>query len=105
MNEPLWLSWALVGVLAVLSVVLLMGKGSFLVAGYNTASKKEKEKYDVKKLCRVVGGGLGVIAIIVGTELAYEFELPQGMQWLMPWGYLMVIATILVLANTVCRKR
>src|SRR5699024_2367761 len=40
---------------------LLMGKGSFLIAGYNTASEKEKAKYNEKKLCRIVGLGFLVM--------------------------------------------
>ena len=40
------------GVLILLGVLFLNGKGSFLIAGYNTASKAEKEKMDEKKLCK-----------------------------------------------------
>lgn len=39
----------------VLGVFLSRGKGGFLIAGYNTASKEKKEKIDEKKLCRFVG--------------------------------------------------
>lgn len=28
------------------------GKGAFLIAGYNTASKEEKQQFDEKKLCK-----------------------------------------------------
>ncbi len=104
MNGPIWLGWVLVGILAVLSIVLLMGKGSFLIAGYNTASKQEKEKYDVKKLCRVVGAGFLIITIITGVNLYYEFNLSSSIKWIMPWGYLIVIAAITVLGNTICKK-
>jgi hypothetical protein len=51
---------------------------SFLVAGYNTASKKEREKYDVEKMTRGVGNMLmisssflifgGIIAILLDTH-------------------------------------
>ena len=30
----------------IVSLLLLMGKGSFLIAGYNTASAKEKAQYN-----------------------------------------------------------
>lgn len=105
MNGSIWLGWVLVGVLAVLSIVLLMGKGSFLIAGYNVTCKQEKEKYDVKKLCRVMGAGFGIITIITAVNISYEFKLPVGIRWLIPWGYLIVIATIAVLGNTICKKR
>ena len=45
----------------IISILLLMGKGSFLIAGYNTASEKEKAKYNEKKLCRIVGLGFLVM--------------------------------------------
>jgi hypothetical protein len=81
-----------------------MGKASFLIAGYNTASRKEKEKYDEKKLCRVMGSGLAIITIIMGINVAYAAELPGGIQWLMPWGFLVTVAAMIVLANTICKR-
>lgn len=39
---------------AVLGIILWNGKGSWLIAGYNTSSKTEKSKYDEKALCRFV---------------------------------------------------
>jgi len=38
----------------VLGIVLWNGKGSWLIAGYNTSSKYEKSKYNEKALCRFV---------------------------------------------------
>ena len=104
MSGPIWLSWVVIGLLAVLSIILLMGKGSFLIAGYNTSSKQEKEKYDVKKLCRVLGAGLGIITIISVVNLYYNYNLPRSIQWLIPWGYFIVIVAIIVLGNTFCKK-
>ncbi|MBU5269533.1 DUF3784 domain-containing protein [Clostridium cochlearium] len=39
------IAWIVVGIFAILSITLLLGKGSFLIAGYNTSSKEEKEQY------------------------------------------------------------
>ena len=39
----------------ILGVVLFKGKGLFLIAGYNTASKEKKRQFDEKKLSRFVG--------------------------------------------------
>ena len=39
----------------VIGVFLFFGKGTWLIAGYNTMSKKEQKKYDEKKLCKAVG--------------------------------------------------
>lgn len=106
MNGPIWLAWVVTAIIAVLSVILLSGKGSFLIAGFNTASKQEKEKYNVKRLCRVVGGGLGVITIMLGISVYYKFEFPYSiLKLMMPWGLFIVIAAIAILTNTVCKKK
>ena len=34
--------------LLVISIVLLCGRGSWLIAGYNTASEEEKRQYNTK---------------------------------------------------------
>ena len=39
----------------ILGIVFSKGKGAFLIAGYNTASKAEKQKTDEKKLCKFMG--------------------------------------------------
>ena len=60
-------------VLVALAVVLLRGKGGFLIAGYNTMPPKEQAKYDEKALCRFVGKillpvGLLSPAVAVGAS-------------------------------------
>ena len=47
------------------AIFLLTGRGSFLIAGYNTATPEEKAAYDEKKLCRITGVGLLVMGIPV----------------------------------------
>jgi len=42
-------------VMLVMLITLLMGKGNFLIAGYNTATAEEKAKYNDKLLCRIIG--------------------------------------------------
>lgn len=39
----------------VLAVVLMRGRGTFLIAGYNTMSPEEKAKWNIKALGRAVG--------------------------------------------------
>ena len=41
---PDWILWIVFIIFAVLSIVLLLGHGSWFISGYNTASKEEKEK-------------------------------------------------------------
>ena len=41
-----WILWGLTALTGIIAVILLMGKGSFLIAGYNTS--RNKEKYNEK---------------------------------------------------------
>ncbi|MDF2822171.1 MAG: hypothetical protein K0R15_2619 [Clostridiales bacterium] len=105
MNGPIWLGWVVVLLLAVISIVVFIGKGKFLIAGFNTASKEEREKYNVKRLCHIVGGGFGLLTILLAVFLYFEGELPKKFQWIFPGGYLVIIALILILSNTICKKK
>jgi len=42
-----------------------MGKGSFLIAGFNTMLKEEKSNYDVVSLCKFMGKFMFIIAICI----------------------------------------
>lgn len=97
--------WILTGLFAVLSIVLLSGRGSFLIAGYNTADKEEKAKYDEKKLCRVMGAGMAVITAILLLCTLYEFDLPRGLRWILPAGIFGVVIFLVIATNTICRTR
>lgn len=105
MNAPIWVAWVVVAVLAALSIMWLLGKGSFLIAGFNTISKEKKQQYDKKRLCRVMGCGFSVLTIIMGISTYYEFELPVSIGWIIPWGFLSTIAVTVLLVNIVGRKR
>lgn len=54
----------------VLGVFLFLGKGAWLIAGYNTMPVTEKQRYDKKKLCRAVGF-LCVVCCAALCALAY----------------------------------
>ena len=47
----------------VLAIILLMGKGDMLIAGYNSASEEERNKIDIKRL-RIVMVILMVITAV-----------------------------------------
>ena len=71
-----WIVWIVFVIFAVLSIILLSGHGSWFISGYNTASREEKEKYDEKKLCRTMGIGMSIIAILALTMGLLENILP-----------------------------
>ena len=44
----------------IMGIIILLGKGDKLIAGYNTASQQEREQYNIKRV-RLCIGGLSVI--------------------------------------------
>ena len=65
-------SASVIGLLfVIMGVIMLFGRGSFLIAGFNTMSKEEKSKYDRTALCKFVGKiilpiGLAIPLIAIG---------------------------------------
>ena len=62
----------------VLAIILLMGKGDMLIAGYNTASEEERNKVDIKRL-RIVMAILMVITAVFCAIL-----LTRPLNWQLP---------------------
>ncbi len=68
--------------LIIISAVLMTGRGGDFVAGLNTMSRAEREKYDEKAVCKCVG----------------RFTLPLGL--MMPFITLSFAFTLVFLAYT-----
>ena len=101
---PDWIVWIVFIILIILSVVLISGHGSWLIAGYNTASQEEKEKYNEKKLCRIIGIGMSVIAILLLIMVLLENILPAFFVYIASGIILVDVVVIIILSNTLCRK-
>ena len=91
-------------IFAVLSIILLSGHGSWFISGYNTASNEEKKKYDEKKLCRTMGIGMSIIAILALTMGLFENILPAFFVYIALGIILVDAVVIIILGNTLCRK-
>lgn len=101
---PDWIVWFIFIIFAVLSIVLLSGHGSWFISGYNTASKEEKEKYNEKKLCRIMGIGMSVITLLILTMGLLENILPAFFAYIALGIVSVDVAVIIILGNTICRK-
>lgn len=88
-------------IFVIMGVVILIGKGDNLIAGYNTASQKERAQYNIKRLRGLIGGLLIVLApmlfLLLGETIATTGSFVA----------LTVILCIIVviLANTWAKKR
>lgn len=103
-HGPDWILWGIIVFLAILSIILISGHGSGLIAGYNTASKKEKEKYDEKKLCRVTGIGMGIITLLMLFTGIFEDQLPAGFVYVLLVLIVVDVVITMILSNTICKR-
>ena len=88
-----------------LGVLFLQGKGAFLIAGYNTAPKAAKAKYDEKALCRFMGKLMFALA---GTWAPIALSALLNRMWLLWLGlglFLVVCLGGVIYMNTGSRFR
>ncbi len=94
--------WIMAILFLILSLVLLLGRGGFLIAGYNTASPSKKVQYDEKKLCRVTGAGMLFITVLLFVMAAFGNNMPD---WFVGFFLVATMADsiiMMVVANTKC---
>ncbi len=87
-----------------LGVIFALGKGAFLIAGYNVMSKEEKARYDEKKMLK----NMSIMMFICAACMAVGFigALVEK-QWLITTGFCLLIPCIvyfLIRINRVSRK-
>ena len=89
-------------ILAIMGIIVLAGKGDMLIAGYNTASKEEKEKVNIKRLRLLIGGLLVVMA-----PLCFILDDNNNVSSGLIFAGIVVVLTIIVvvLANTWAMKK
>ena len=92
----------LAAIFAVMGVIILIGKGDNLIAGYNLASKAEREQYNIKRLRGLIGGLLILLAPMM-FMLTGEPSFGQVFGFS---GLVFVLCIVVViLANTWAKKR
>ena len=101
---PDWVAWIVFFIAVILSIVFCLGRGSGLIAGYNTSSKKEKEKYDEKKLCRIMGIGMAVISAVILVMLLFDEALPASAAYICAGIIAADCLIMVILGNTIGRK-
>ncbi len=89
-------------ILAIMGVLILIGKGDNLIAGYNTASKEERAKYNIKRLRGLIGGLLIILAPMI-------FFLKEEDTMTAAWSFcalvLVLCIIVVILANTWAKKK
>lgn len=78
-----------------LGITFSMGKGSSLIAGFNTLPEEEKEKYDAAALCKFMGNMMFTLSFIV---VLWLISVVYEMDWLLYFGIaLFIVKTIFIL--------
>ena len=103
-HGPGWTIWVAFAVFAIIGVILLTGHGADLIAGYNTSSKEEKSKYDEKKLCRIAGAGMVIVALLILIMGLFESVLPASFARIALGLILADVIVTVILMNTKCKK-
>lgn len=88
--------------LVVMGILVLIGKGDKLIAGYNTASREEQAKYHIKRLRALIGGLMIVLAVMISLLLGKETM--EGLGAFMAITLILCFAVI-ILANTWAKKK
>ena len=82
--------------------LILIGKGDDLIAGYNTASKEERAKYDIGRLRKV--SGYGLLLTCLPTGLLPLAEMSDIIFWSSMISMIIIAIVVTILANTYARR-
>ena len=95
-----WTTYLLTALFLLLALVIFLGKGDWLIAGYNTASEKERMKYNIKRLRLIVGL---LLVLTAGFVLTLTY-IPPVLIGIVTPGFVFVTLIGVVLANTWAKK-
>ncbi|WP_409305885.1 DUF3784 domain-containing protein [Peribacillus sp. SCS-155] len=87
----------------VLGIFLSNGKGSFLIAGFNTLPQEEKEKYDTVALCKFMGKMMFALSF---SMVFWVISDTFAVDWLFAVGlilFIVIVVFTLIYANTCSR--
>lgn len=93
------------GIFAIVAALFFSGKGSFLIAGYNTASNEVKMRFHKKRLCKSMGVTFALIALIMVVVDVFMNQLGKLAMPILFWGILLVVVIEIVIMNTICRLK
>ena len=92
----------LAAILVIMGVLILVGKGDNLIAGYNTASKEERSQYNIKRLRGLIGGLLIVVAPMI---FLLNEEDTMAAAWSFVAFVFVLCIVVVILANTWAKKK
>jgi len=94
--------------LEVMGISLICGKGTWMIAGYNTMSKEEKANCNIKKISGALGIFLSIVGILMAimaaiTEYAEKNNLENIILYV-PWIFISILIVGCVILIIYCQK-
>ncbi|MFD1927021.1 DUF3784 domain-containing protein [Sporosarcina siberiensis] len=89
-----------IGLFLGLGIVFMRGKGSFLIAGFNTLPPEEKEKYDTIELCKFMGKMMFALSFSMVFWVLSEAYDMNGLFYFGLVLFLAIIVFMLIYMNT-----
>lgn len=84
----------------ILGIVLLTGRGANMIAGFNTMSKEEQAKYDIRALTKFMGWSMIAIALCLGLfPFGIYFE-QEGFFIVGTIGMFAIVIFMVIYSNT-----
>ena len=83
-----------------MGIIIAFGKGDNLIAGYNTASREEKEKVNIKRLRLVTV----IMLLLSSIFVAFLPFASQMLQYVMIAVLVFLAVIFIIIANTWCKK-
>ena len=90
----------IVALFTALGVLMLCGKGAFLIAGYNTMSDAERSAIDEKRLCTFMGRLMLAMAACWCVVTFFEVRGPKILLWISVAVFLAIVFGAVIYANT-----
>ena len=87
----------------ILAIIILIGKGDFLIAGYNTASEDEKKKVNIHRL-RILVTIVCIITANYCTFLGYIGD-DKFKGLIATIIYITIVIIFIILGNTWAKKK
>jgi undecaprenyl pyrophosphate phosphatase UppP len=86
----------------ILGILIKYGKMYFLIAGYNTMSKEEQEKYDIKGIASIFRNTMFGMAVIIflGFIIAKWIENPRVENYFFWTSLIIGIPYLLIKSNS-----
>lgn len=94
MNAELLTTIIIAIILVIMGILILIGKGDWLISGYNTASPEERAEYNIRRLRLIMGVVSMLVAVIVVVDAIFHIR------WLIFATVLPACILVLILGNT-----